>query len=75
MIQTQTKNFHHWNLSRMSRVTARMFFEQTISEESVDSTTGRSSMTSTSALNVQRPETETVELETSGVPEKLIVPE
>ena len=49
--------------------------EQTISQESVDSTTGSSSMTSTPALNVEGPETETVELETSGVPENLIVPE
>ena len=49
--------------------------EQTISQESVDSTAGSSSMTSTPALNVERPETETVELETSGVPENLIVPE
>ena len=49
--------------------------EQTISQESVDSTTGSSSMTSTPALNVERPETATVELETSGVPENLIVPE
>ena len=32
-------------------------------------------MTSTSALNIERPETETVELETSRVPENLIVPE
>ena len=49
--------------------------EQTISQESVDSTAGSSSMTSTPALNVERPETEIVELETSGVPENLIVPE
>ena len=49
--------------------------EQTISQESVDSTAGSSSMTSTPVLNVERPETETVELETSGVPENLIVPE
>ena len=49
--------------------------EQTISQESVDSTAGSSSMTSTPALNVERPETETVELETSEVPENLIVPE
>ena len=32
-------------------------------------------MTSTPALNVERPETETIESETSGVPENLIVPE
>ena len=32
-------------------------------------------MTSTPALNVEKPETETEELETSGVPENLIVPE
>ena len=49
--------------------------EQTISQESVDSTAGSSSMTSTPALNVERPETQTVELDTSGVPENLIVPE
>ena len=49
--------------------------EQTISQESVDSTAGSSSMTSTPALNVERPETETVELETLGVPENLTVPE
>ena len=49
--------------------------EQTISQESVDSTADSSSMTSTPALNVERPETETVELEISGVPENLIVPE
>ena len=49
--------------------------EQTISQESVDSTAGSSVMTGTPALNVERPETETVELETSGVPENLIVPE
>ena len=48
--------------------------EHTFSEESVDSTTGSSSITSTPALNVERPETETVELKTLGVPEKLIVP-
>ena len=35
--------------------------EQTISQESVDSTADSSSMTSTPALNVKRPETETVE--------------
>ena len=75
MIQTLMKNFHHWNLSRMSRITARMFLSKTISEESVHSTTGSSSMTSTPALNVERPETETVELETSGVQEYLIVTE
>ena len=50
-------------------------FEQNISEESVDSTTDSSSMTITPALNVERSETETVELETSGVPENLTVPE
>ena len=48
--------------------------EQTISEESVDSTTGSSSMTSTPALNIERPETNTVELETSGVPEEVSPP-
>ena len=32
-------------------------------------------MTNTTALNAKRPETETVELETSRVPENLIVPE
>ena len=37
--------------------------EQTISQESVDSTAGSSSMTNTPALNEERPETETVELE------------
>ena len=49
--------------------------EQTISQESVDSTAGSSSMTSTPVLNVERPEIETVELDTSGVPETLTVPE
>ena len=49
--------------------------EQTISEESVDSTTGSSSIIGTPALNVERPETKPVELETSRVPENLIVPE
>ena len=49
--------------------------EQTISEESLDSTAGSSSMTCTPALNVERPETETVESETSRVPENLIAPE
>ena len=49
--------------------------EQTINQESVDSTAGSSSMTSTPPLNVERPETKTVELETLGVPENLIVPE
>ena len=42
--------------------------EQTISEESVNSTTSSSSMTSKPALNVERSEPETVDLETSGVP-------
>ena len=50
-------------------------FEPTISQQSVDSTASSSSMTSTPALNVERPETKTVELETSGVLENLIVPE
>ena len=49
--------------------------EQTISQKSVDSTASSSSMTSTPALNVERPETGTLELETSGLPENLIVPE
>ena len=49
--------------------------EPTISEESIDSTTSSPSITSTPTLNVEKPETETVELETSGVPENLIVPE
>ena len=49
--------------------------EQTISQESVHSTAGSSVMTGTPALHVERPETATVELETSEVPENLIVPE
>ena len=69
MIQTLMKNFHHWNLSRMSRITVRMFVNKPSARGFVDSTAGSSSMTITPALNVERPETETVELETSGVPE------
>ena len=38
--------------------------EQTISEESIDSTTSSSGMASTPALNIEVPETATVELET-----------
>ena len=48
--------------------------ENTISEESVDSTKSGSSMASIPALNAEGPKTETVELNTSRVPENLVVP-